>query len=348
MFVDYRVWRHILTALERHFKNSSSEDLAQNAAFQIAVCCSIGFGARRDLDRSKLWLERSSEDKEKLQSEKGIVANIFDFTEDSSYRSSRAQTWSRDGIMTAFDLIHDFRRLGLLSTLKADYANISLDLEKAFSRDNTLVLYQKMVICDILEAEGNYEFAEDGLYGILIHVNRCREMLSKPMPFFMVSVVYRLVNVLIVEEKLVAAEECTRDLLQGMERNYGNESMSALKVKVLVGEVLMRKSEFEEAERMLRSALVAFENKLGDNHASTIAARARLQPAYLHLQKYEKLEQECEQSSKETEKVFESHQRDHILHLANLSVALESRRKYVEAREKGQAALKASEKVLGG
>ena len=77
------------------------------------------------------------------------------------------QSWSADGYISAFAFVHEFKQIGSLAIPKADYTNIAQDLEEELDPDHTLVLHQKMVLCNIFEEKGNFNAAEEGLGEIL-------------------------------------------------------------------------------------------------------------------------------------------------------------------------------------
>lgn len=345
ILTDYRVWGHILEKLKQHSENSSNRSSALNASFQVALCYRIGFGARRNLQKSSLWLERSQKSIADLENEKRMLDNAL--TPGDRYMSDKIQSWSHEGFISSFELVHEFRKAGSLSTLKADTVNITTDLLEEFGPDHRLVWYQTIIQCDIFEAEGNFASAEEGLTVILARIDKVRKSTSNKPPSFIVPVIYRLVSVLIAQNKLELAEEYTKDLVRSMERNYGPDQVGTLKAYVLYGQVLLEKSEFKRAEEILHQALHGLKRLLGDQHPSTLATRAKLQAVYLNLYDYEKLELAARDIFKVTGDTQEHEHIEHINSAANLSLALESQGKYREAKERGEQALAMSEKVLG-
>ena len=343
MFTDYRVWTHVLKSLERHVETSSNENSTANAAFQIAFCYSIGFGARRDSSKRALWLRRSQKDMTDLQQEKEILAQTFEGM--GPYRSTKVQSWVVDGYISAFDFVREFKKTGSLALLKADYTNIAQDLEEELGPDHTLVLHQKMVLCDIFEKEGNFKAAEEGLNRILFE----RELKSSNtgLKLILHAVLHRLALVLMAQGKLEFAEECTKDLLKSMEAIHGAEHISTLKTPTTLAEILSEKGEYNTAEDVLGRAVSGFARSLGDKHPTTLATHDQLNHVYLNLSQYEKLEQECEYVSEVNGETVESQHRSSITSVANLSVALESQSKFAEARTKGEQALKMSTEELG-
>lgn len=149
MYTDYRVWSQVLTSLERHVEPSSNAKSTMNAAFQIAFCYRLGFGARRNPSKSALWLKRSQKDTTDLQREKEILGQPFPIR--PYYKSTKVQSWIKDGYIPDFDFVHEFKKTGPLAILKADCTNIAQDLEEEMGPDNGLVLLQKMILSDILQ-----------------------------------------------------------------------------------------------------------------------------------------------------------------------------------------------------
>jgi hypothetical protein len=102
---DYGVHSHIVSSLKKMANGAGCLVCQQNAAFQIAVCYSIGFGVDRDDGERNIWIEKSGKSLASLQDSLDRIktenkrANFAVGLYKLGYRSNLLDRYRNDGLL---------------------------------------------------------------------------------------------------------------------------------------------------------------------------------------------------------------------------------------------------------
>jgi tetratricopeptide (TPR) repeat protein len=144
-----------------------------------------------------------------------------------------------------------------------------------------------------------------------------------------------------------AAEEISRDALDGREKVLGPEHPDTLTSVNNLGSVLERQGKYEEAEAMHRRALKGREKVLGLEHPDTLTSVNNLGLLLESQGKYEEAEAMHRRALEGYEKVLGLEHPDTLTSVSKLGSVLERQGKYEEAEAMHRRALEGREKVLG-
>ena len=144
-----------------------------------------------------------------------------------------------------------------------------------------------------------------------------------------------------------AAEEISRDALDGREKVLGLEHPDTLTSVSNLGSLLERQGKYGEAEAMHRRALEGYEKMLGLEHPYTLTSVSNLGSVLERQGKYGEAEAMHRQALEGREKMLGLEHPDTLTSVSNLGSLLESQGKYKEAEAMHRRDLEGSEKVLG-
>ena len=144
-----------------------------------------------------------------------------------------------------------------------------------------------------------------------------------------------------------AAEEISRDALDGRENALGPEHLDTLASVNNLGSVLERQGKYEEAETMHRRALEGYEKVLGLGHPHTLTSINNLGLVLERQGKYEEAEAMHRRALEGREKVLGPEHPDTLTSVSRLGSLLGRQGQYEEAEAMHRRDLEGCEKVLG-
>ena len=144
-----------------------------------------------------------------------------------------------------------------------------------------------------------------------------------------------------------AAEEISRDALDGREKVLGPEHPYTLTSVSNLGSVLESQGKYQEAEAMHRRDLDGSEKVLGPEHPDTLTSVNNLGLVLESQGKYKEAEAMHRRALEGREKVLGPEHPHTLTSVSNLGSVLESQGKYQEAEAMHRRALEGREKVLG-
>ncbi|KAL9120619.1 MAG: hypothetical protein Q9187_002827 [Circinaria calcarea] len=337
---DYRVWTHIIRCLKKRAENSPKDASAQNAAFQLAFCYSIGFGVRRDDQKVQLWLNQSQRNGDDLEVEKRALDHTVTNT---GINSAKIRSWNKNGYFTAPNHIPEYQKTRSLESISADYINIIRDLEEGLGQHHFLPLTQKEVLCKIFQAQGKYLQAEILFVQIMTQIETHPGIM--PGSSWGASIAVQLAQVLRTQGKVNDAEAWIR---VGFENYEEDESgVGQLLCRTLLGSILCDQGRYEMAKAEILQALDGFQRIFGEKHNTTLTTMTHLGGVYLRLGQHEeflKIGRRIFELGKMTQEV-ESEKMIGIS--SNLAVALRQEKKFLEAKQVTEQALLLSKEFLG-
>ena len=333
---DYRTWGHIATKLERHCENSNSRESAFNAAFQLALCYSIGFGVPRNEQKLNFWLQKSQRPREDLETEKRML-------KPRAIKSHQVRSWFNEGFGAQLNHVHEYQKLGSLEASRIDYQNIIRDWEEELGQGHFMVLFQKEVLSQILEVEGRYLETETLLFQIWREIEKDRSVMLSLGWGYLIHI--RIARILRMQRKLDAAEFWATAALKDCEQ--GSEEAHQLVSLTLLGGILCDRLKYERAEKVLLQATKGLQRTFGERHHMTTAALSSLADVYIHMGNQEKFLEISGRIFELAKQTTERRSREMIGLLSNRTFELMAQNQYLEAKRLGEEALELSEEVFG-
>lgn len=159
---DFRVRQYVFKALNQK-TNHPCQKCAKNAAFQVAICQSLGFGVPRNVEDSKSSLEKSGRSREDLDS-------FFDVLQ--VYFGSGLSSKSR-GLFGGYpeSLPNDYQTQGLLGQAEKAYKQEIKDRLEVLPQYHRSIQDLKFVYGRILQVLGRWNEAQ-GTYSELYDLKK--------------------------------------------------------------------------------------------------------------------------------------------------------------------------------
>jgi tetratricopeptide (TPR) repeat protein len=266
---DFRIQAYITRQLLATVEDAQCNPCASNAAFQLALCYSFGFGVRADSNKCQYWLKRSGKEDADLENVINLIRTIEPPIEelgqliDLGYQSELAETYVDQGIV---------------AEAVAEYRAMILSREQAFGDTHFSPLRMRSLLGDILQRNNQPEEAAK---------IRAREIeIALQIPDSQQG------SILLLKAKLARTLEDLGDF----------EKSEALRFEVLegysklpkgtVGRVValydLSSSSLEQGKYItaVERAQVAVDESvkvLGQDHSNTLNARGILATAYFKL-----------------------------------------------------------------
>jgi tetratricopeptide (TPR) repeat protein len=325
LIADFRVLRFISDELRQQF-DSSESTIKENAALQLAVCHSIGFGARKNNIQSQSWLERSGRTKEALQIELNLIREDHRWvTDDLKFRQM-------DGTLGLLDSRLRMRDAEVIKNAENHYRALIEDLSGVLPETHIMRMQSRYILASVLQRAGNNAEAKQ-LYSDL-----AKDMASSRWGPSHQSTIDMHVRSAAMSYNMGAYAECEellRIALAQQVENVPETHQDVLIIKVALAAVLNDLSKLEEAEGFARSAAEKYLEKLGSSHPQTQGAMGVLANILLTRGKLVEAEKILESTAKTLAEVVGKENAELVTIRSNLAL--------IYAR---QGRLTAAEKLL--
>jgi hypothetical protein len=233
---DYRVRQYLTATLESIAKNSNCQQCRSNAAYQMAFCAGIGFGMRRDVDMSRIWLGICG---------KPSIHELIEATraDKGAYNNATLNEMAEEGFLSQLDLVGQYRQDGKeeehLSHLRAEIG----DLQSALGT-HWAVSYLKNVLASWVRERGEYVEAERLCRERKDEVEQNPDSLESSLLIASVNLVSSLTD----QAKFNEAEKILRPALERWEKIAEKEHPLTLSAKEWLARLLQSEAKYDEAE----------------------------------------------------------------------------------------------------
>lgn len=151
---DYRVRRYLINCLEEQANPDSCDRCKQNAAFQLAICCYIGFGTECNEKQATFWLERSGKQSGDLSAR---VEQIRTIIPDWPYSKERMTNLHDHGFLKTTDYADEYRNAGAALLLKSTYSQEIETIKETLGDEHPVVMVLRDILISFFRAECKLE-----------------------------------------------------------------------------------------------------------------------------------------------------------------------------------------------
>jgi hypothetical protein len=138
---DFRLWAYLRQCYEARDKDPRRELASKNeAAFQLALLCSLKLSMSSENDEASTWL---------LESGRPTTDLEFEISRLRSIKAIRFK--SLDVELDLVDLVDHYRELELLAKAQRENGSIADHFEHLFGSDHTLVIQLRMLNAKALQ-----------------------------------------------------------------------------------------------------------------------------------------------------------------------------------------------------
>jgi tetratricopeptide (TPR) repeat protein len=150
------VRRSIFECLKIKAQHELCQECVPLAAFQIAVCYTIGFGVARNDDSATFWLGKSLLSRAELERE----IETLRLRPRIAVEDERMLELYDKGHLTKLDLEYIYQKLGALDEAEEVYRREISDLGDVLGYNHILVQTQEFGLGGLLYAKGDFQGAE--------------------------------------------------------------------------------------------------------------------------------------------------------------------------------------------
>jgi tetratricopeptide (TPR) repeat protein len=382
-YANYRVRHCVYQTLEKQY-SSRCHLCSQNAAYQLAVCHSIGFSARPDKDVSETWLEKSEHSLELLQGDIYTTAHTYEST--IHYNESLSMFWNTGHL----HLMNPNTQVKLKEELYEERRCCIDDIENAslgLSPHHTFVLTMRIALVPIEVGLGNLDEACDLCEGIVKELMlderygaanvgtwtavsalaatqylrgnyaRAAELQEEVLDRLLVLRGENDLHTLCAmsdlslsyygQDKLDDAKTLLLRIVGGIRSNLGMEHPSTLVIENDLASIFYRQGDLLEAERLFREVLVTKKKILGIGNRSTLATMGNLAVVARYRGNYAEAETLNRQALQVREDILPAGHLDILTNQGNLAAILQAQGKLEEAEPMALKCLENSTAALG-
>ncbi|KAK3379116.1 hypothetical protein B0T24DRAFT_145647 [Lasiosphaeria ovina] len=260
---DYRIWEHIFKTLQAQASDLPTDPEKVAAAFELAVCCQLGFGTERNATEAALWRQRSNRSEEELMREMSFIKA------DKGPLVYKNFEPPADMQLIATDFGSEYLRTATLADLEKIYAIASSNADSTLGEDHPVSISLNERLGYTCRQAGNEEKAQAIFEGL---VGRCQGFLG-PGHALTMRIVSAVAFGLILQGELESAKELEDDLLRRRGQRYGekNGPLELATMKRLVS-IYKQQRQWDEAERLGLKIHQGYEITMGADHPHTLDA----------------------------------------------------------------------------
>ncbi|KAJ0108127.1 hypothetical protein J7T55_007246 [Diaporthe amygdali] len=225
---DFRVRRHIAAQIiDEHVRTG-------NLGAQAAVCHHIGFGNRRNEEKT---------------------LNILNRCEGSrrSFQPNLAGEWQDQGI---------------LEEAETQLEQEMEDLDASLSTYHTLILLSRMILSTVYRFRGRWKDAER----LAANVIKIREVQVGENHADTFVAMAHMATLSQGQERWRDAEALLRDIVQRSRHSLGIEHADTLTYQLRLAWVHIQRNRLQDADELTRTVLLTLKNVFGEEHPKTLAA----------------------------------------------------------------------------
>jgi tetratricopeptide (TPR) repeat protein len=255
------------TAEELKFKANSTpcSECARQYALQLAICYRTGFGVRRDVDESRLWLAKARETEADLQSAINGLAERYVLT-------GRLTRQVRDslgiGVLISTDLTQQYQVQGRILAAEQSISSEILARESELGELHFSLSKLKSDLAQIYKVQGHLGEAKK-LQKEIVFI--CAKRYGERHPSVLAAKA-TLAAILADEGSLVEAEKIQRDLQPMFDEVLGKEHPETVIAFQSWGATLHSQGRHQEATDKFRQIRAVRAKTLTDDHPLTIRA----------------------------------------------------------------------------
>lgn len=282
---DFRIRQYIINSLIQEANESSCVSCKSNAAFQLSVCFSIGFGVPANCDSSRNWLHKSGMPEVDLTNQLEFMRKYSWVEYPYTYHTNFLNNLHNEGFVRNIDYLDAYMPCLTLLEVKHEYERELGDLAAALGKDAVPYLILHQVYAAILKAASNYQDA------INIH-HRDLEALNGRGDYDeerhdIPNIMSELADLYLLQgDYETSAHYCNR-VKELRTKAFGANHPLVLVILHLEAKLLAESGHVEEAERTLKSVFEYRKAKLGINHQATLNVMCDLGALYSLQMRYE-------------------------------------------------------------
>ncbi|OAL51489.1 hypothetical protein IQ07DRAFT_563599 [Pyrenochaeta sp. DS3sAY3a] len=282
---DFRIRQYITKSLIEEAKGSNCVSCKSNAAFQLSVCFSIGFGIPANYDSSRNWLHRSGKSEVDLTNQLELIKEFSWVEHPYTYHTHFLNNLHNEGFIRNIDYLDTYMSCLTLLEVKHEYERELEDLAVALGEAAVPYLTLHQVYAVILKAAGNYQDA------IKIH-RRDLEVLKGRDDFDegrhdMPNIMSELADLYLLQGDFETSAHYCKSVKELRTSIFGPNHPLTLVSLHLEGKLLAETGNVEEAERTLKIVLEYRKATLGLNHQATLNVMCDLASVYSRQLRYE-------------------------------------------------------------
>lgn len=265
---DFRVHAYICAQLKAAAEKDGCKACSSNAAFQIALCYSIGFGVRADRERMEHWL---------LQSERGPKG--LERALESLRRLDPPRTSYMGELIDlgySSPLAEDYDNQGILDQALTEYKAMVISREQVLGETHFSSRRMRSILGGLLRRAGYLESAAETIMKEISLTKRLDRARDGDITILkqMLARIYGNMG------KLEEAEALNLEILHGCSENSDKYGFSRITALYHLSSNSLGQGRDEEA---IKRALLAVEESmklLGPDHYTTLKAQENLALAY--------------------------------------------------------------------
>lgn len=236
-----------------------------NAAFQLAICFTFGFGVPRNYEQRDAWLEKSDRTLTDVQS---MMSQI----KKENSRANFIAGLNRMGHRS--NLLDRYRKDGLLVEATRRYEEMTTWRQEAFGSSHYSVIRIKDVLVDLLTWSGRFE---DALPLAQENFSNASEDVGLEERLALKGKVATILNQL---GRLAEAGVLRREIARGYDNQPDNDYPGRLLDQVNLGDILLAQGKYDEALEIGLSVEKDALLRLGPYHATSLSAKNLIVEAY--------------------------------------------------------------------
>ena len=286
-YTDFQVRQEVVESLKKITMGQSClsclSKCCPSAAFQLAICHALGFGAPRNSQKVSSCLQLCGKEWDDVKAEIELL-NLN--TRTHAFRSSHFQElWDAGHVRTLeFGLLYHSR--GDVDLAKQDYRQGIQDLENVLGDCHLAVLALKSILSSILREETSWKEAEEVEQEVLV---ARKKMYGQKHPETLSSLkamttIYRGLG------RVLDAENTARELLPLMDEVYGAENAMTLAVVSNLASTLLDTRQYKQAEELYLRVFEVEKRLAGLEHPDTMITMGNLAICLKSQEKYREAE----------------------------------------------------------
>ncbi|KAF8539826.1 hypothetical protein BDD12DRAFT_881587 [Trichophaea hybrida] len=328
---DYRVRSQIRESLENIYFRNPNQPFATHIAFQIAFAYHIGFGAKSDDNKCRVWLERSNKHIHDLKLEKEAV-------QPASWNNEKLR--ELQGLVSV-DLIHEYRTRGLneLEKARKECEREVSDMAREFGEFHFIMLNLYKTFGNMLDELG--ELATSKALRIRIRDNIKKEG-GVTHPYYVQS----FFDLATSHTKLGEWMEAQRV----QEEVVNNESIHSSEIESIKNNLAFtykNMGRWKEAEELEVQVLETSLRVLGQEHPHTLISKSNLASTYKRQGRWNEAEELEVQVMDMRLRVLGQEHPDTLASMGNLASTYRNKKQLKEAERFEVKVMETFERVLG-
>lgn len=315
--VDIRVREQIAKSLLDQAQNAACSKCQSNAAFQVSICLTIGFGIPANDDSAQEWLRRSGRSQVDLNQQLDRMSQWTQALEPYLYHTAYMNNLSNEGYLRShyFDA---YQSEYSFDTIKQSYQREITDFAAKLRPESILLISLKIVYTGFLRNAGHYREALS-IQERCLHHHQSDPALNGN--FLNTQI---LMNELAKTHQLqgnfeLASRYCEEVKISRIE-HFGHRHPLTLDCLHLEATLLQEIGSYEEAEKLYRTLIFQRQSILGKYHRDTLSAMGDLGSLFMVLGRYDEALISADEQLQLSEQLLGPNHYNTLTSLNNLAV----------------------------